>query len=205
MKNFIKKVKAYLLVKKYFHLSLFWLSTVCMVGCENSGSSGNANCPAPLNDAQTHQLDASCRAADEEEHIRIEGLQLQDGQKLTLWAKTDNREEKKGIRLEVNNEDIIYTNLDDEPEQNTFRFAHDGPTAGLLCFDLHYEEGPPLHALAWQGEECNNPKEGNAGTTIFNKEDMTGNDVDSQNQYLYKIEEAASIGLIRTARALFQE
>ena len=176
-------------------------AALCGTACSNDGSSGSS-CGAPNGDGDIHEFLGSCRVGDEEEHIRLGALSITGaGQKVSVWAKAASADGSDGIRIAIDETNIVYTNID---ASDAFTEAHSGITDKLLCFDLHYEESP-VHALAWKGNECNNAKKGNAGTTIFNKNAGTGNDVDSQNLYLYKIEGGASASLIRTQEPLFEE
>ena len=142
------------------------LSSVFLFGiaCSNDESAASS-CGAPNADGMIHELSGACRVGDEEEHIRLEGLSLESGQSVKVWAKADTLDGDNGISINITDTLILYINIDNPA---TFpAVSHGGITDGLLCFDLHYEESP-IHALAWKGEERNRGSDG--GMTLFNSE-----------------------------------
>lgn len=159
-------------------------------------------CEDPIQDGAIHELASGCRArAPQESHIRIEGISITNSsQSLTLWAKAQDSSGANGIRFHIDHEKIEYTNLDDAPATNTFDTFHEGLVdQQLLCFELHYDEGPPIHVLAWKGRFCNTRSLLNSNS-VFDENSLTGDDIETQNKYLYRIDGVNLKGKIRTRR-----
>ena len=186
------------------------LSALLVFNCSSSDDD-EAECTAtPVSDGRINEFNGDCRVSAEEEHIRLTGVTVPTGGTITLWAKAADTTGNNGIRLAIDGTNITYTNLDDTPATNTFMEPHMGLTNTTLCFDLHYEEDP-IHALSWKGSNCDG--EGDEDEALFNSEDggmPTGDDVESQNRYLYQISGGAtmaevSVSRIETREPIFEE
>ena len=177
-----------------------------VVHCANEES--GAPCPAPTIDGSIKELAGSCRVSSEEEHLRLEGISISSSQKIEVWIKASDISGNNGIKITIDATHIAYQNLSDTSEMNMFNEAHRGLRNTMVCFDFHFEENP-LHAIGWKGAECDTIKKGgsNIGMVIFNKEPndrVTGNDVEGNKKYLYKIT-GASVTKIETKKSIFSE
>ncbi len=178
-------------------LSLVFFLFFSVIHCANDNPRASTPCEAPIQDGAIHELASSCRAL-QEAHIRIDGISItKSSQSLSLWAKAKDSSGANGIRFYIDHEKIEYTNLDDMPATNTFDALHGGLDQQLLCFELHYDEGPPIHVISWKGSFCDTRS---LFHFVFNTNSMTGDDIKAQNKYLYRIDGANLTGKIRTGR-----
>lgn len=191
-------------MKKISYIVLILLLSV--VACSNDETTGG-NC-FPIIDTNLQTLDANCRAAADEEHIRLDNVTVEGSGEIYLYAKAASASGTSGIEIKIDSTNIVYTNLDDTPATNTFTQAHGGLSGTTLCFDLHYEEAP-IHAIAWKGSECDSTKSGagNEGTVIYNKEPgdaVTGNETEASTVYAYRMTNV-SAAAIKTSTPIFSE
>ena len=165
------------------------------VNCASNDPIENITCEDPIQDGAIHELASGCRA-QQEAHIRIDEISVTNSsQSLTLWAKARDMSGDNGIRFHIDHESIEYTNLDYSPAANTFNVLHRGLDQQTLCFELHYDEGPPIHVISWKGSHCDTRSLFNF---VFNTTNLTGDDINTQNKYLYRIDGASLTGKIRT-------
>ena len=138
---------------KYFTKSLsilFLASALVMTACaDDTESSASANCGAPTMDGNLNALDAGCRSAGEEEHVRLDGLDIPDGESLTVHVYSSSDSAATGA-LSIT---LTNTGLTVSLDGNSVPATYDTANPSTVCVDLHIEEDP-IHILAWTGSDC---------------------------------------------------
>ncbi len=188
---------------KYANIFLIFLLILYFNHCSNNNDTNQAVCEPPIIDSTIHEFSTNCRAS-EEEHLRLEGITLTDGQTIELWFKSDDISGTRGIKITI---DDMTTNNVTVHNASAIKQGTASVFSNIICFDFHNETA--LHAVSWQGSECNasGKIEGNLGTTLINEESNLGNYTTGAvgNKMLYRITEGAVVRKIQSKDALVEE
>ncbi len=155
-------------IKYQFIFSLIGLILFNTIRCsdDENGNDMMQSC-SPVFDGNLQAFDRGC-VEDENEHIKIEGLNIPQNETLALYALASSNTARDGIVITFKGGSTGSISIK-HPENPEHIINGQNLTQNeTWCIDLHKEEAP-VHVLVWKGtSRCNG--NANADNALFDSE-----------------------------------